>query len=95
MTTAMLEREPTQRKSDAHAIAESARPSASRRRQAVLNFVTWHIGTHGYAPTLRDICAACGISSTSAASYSVRALHRRGRLRLAPGISRGISLIDG
>ena len=56
------------------------RPSADRRRKAVLNFVTWHIGRHGYAPTLRDICAACGISSTSAASYSVRSLHSRGLL---------------
>ena len=73
-------------------VARPARPSAVRRRQAVLNFVTWHIGRHGYAPTLRDICSACGISSTSAASYSVRSLHDRGLLRKTPGISRGIAL---
>jgi SOS-response transcriptional repressor LexA len=68
--------------------------AAERRRQQVLQFVRRHIEEHGYAPTLRDICAACGISSTSAASYSVRALHERGLLHRTPGISRGIALAE-
>ena len=68
--------------------------TAERRRQEVLQFIREHISEHGYAPTLRDICAACGISSTSAASYSVQALHQRGLLRRTPGISSGIALAD-
>ena len=68
--------------------------SAEKRRREVLRFIQGHIEEHGYAPSLRDICAACGISSTSAASYSVQALHEMGLLRRTPGVSRGIALIE-
>ena len=64
-------------------------PDDPRRRHslddiyaAILRHMT---ETAGAPPTLREICAACGISSTSAASYALRSLEQTGRIVLVDG----------
>jgi repressor LexA len=49
---------------------------------------------NGYSPSLRDIMAGCGISSTSVASYNLNALEAEGHLKRRPGLSRGIRLLS-
>ena len=43
---------------------------------------------HGYAPDLREIVAACGLSSTSTAALALRRLAAQGRITVTPGVAR-------
>ena len=49
--------------------------------------------TNGYAPSLRDICAAGHASSTSMASFYLAELEARGLIRRRRGIARGITVV--
>jgi len=60
----------------------------------MLDFMRRFGEENGYSPSLRDIMAGCGISSTSVASYNLSALEREGYLRRRPGLSRGIRLLS-
>ena len=66
----------------------------SIRQQRMLDFLRRFGEENGYLPSLRDIMAGCGISSTSVASYNLNALEREGHLKRRPGLSRGISLLS-
>ena len=60
----------------------------------VLAFVRSYVGKHGYAPSTADIQVGCGISSTSVVRYVLQALEREGHLTIAPGVARGIVVVD-
>lgn len=47
----------------------------------------------GYPPTVRDIVAGCGMSSTSVVDYNLDILEREGHIRRHAGVSRGIELL--
>ena len=49
---------------------------------------------NGIPPTVRDIQAACEISSTSVVDYNLRLLDRDGYLNRRPDVARGIELLD-
>ena len=49
---------------------------------------------NGIPPTVRDIQAACEISSTSVVDYNLRLLDREGYLNRRPDVARGIELLD-
>jgi len=66
----------------------------STRQQRILDFMRRFGEENGYSPSLRDIMAGCGISSTSVASYNLNALEGEGYLRRRPGLSRGIRLLS-
>ena len=66
----------------------------STRQQRMLDFMRRFREENGYSPSLRDIMAGCGVSSTSVASYNLNALEREGYLRRRPGLSRGIRLLS-
>jgi len=51
----------------------------------------WQDG--GYPPTIRDIVAGCGISSTSVVDYNLNILEREGYIRRHREVSRGIELV--
>lgn len=65
----------------------------SLRQQQILNFVRDYRRERGYAPSVREIQTACGISSTSVVDYNLRLLQRDGLVRRAPDISRGLELV--
>lgn len=72
-------------------------PNFTRKhsRQAVFDFIVSYKRSHdGNSPTLRQIMDACGITSTSVASYALRGLARAGKIRILPG-SQGIVVIGG
>jgi repressor LexA len=59
----------------------------------VLGVVKTFIATHGFPPTLRELCTALGRTSTNSVRDHLVALERKGYLRVAQGLSRGILLL--
>jgi len=67
----------------------------SRRQELILAFINDYMDEHGYPPSIREIGAAAGISSTSVVDYNLKALERDGLLRRDPEVSRGLELRAG
>jgi repressor LexA len=63
------------------------------RQQAILDFVREYHLDRSYMPSVREIQAACEISSTSVVDYNLRILEREGFVRRSPDISRGLELV--
>jgi repressor LexA len=66
----------------------------SPRQDAILSFINEYMEEHGYPPSIREIGAAAGISSTSVVDYNLRVLERDGYLRRDREISRGLGLSE-
>lgn len=63
----------------------------TQRQQKVLDFIRSHFLAHGHPPTLREIGAYMGISSTNGVSDHLKALERKGMLIRGPkGRSRSL-----
>ncbi len=65
------------------------------RQQHMLDFIRRYWKEHGYPPTLREIGAAVGISSTSVVNYNLERLEAMGFLVRHRETSRGLRLIEG
>ncbi len=66
----------------------------SARQRRILEYLTDFTSTHSYPPSIREIQAACEISSTSVTDYNLKALEREGLIRRSKIISRGIELVN-
>ena len=66
----------------------------SDRHRDILVMVAWYIEEYGYAPSMRDIIAFCGLSSPSAAARALLRLEEKGLLRRDRHVSRPIVLTD-
>ncbi|PPD58092.1 transcriptional repressor LexA [Dehalogenimonas etheniformans] len=66
----------------------------SARQEKILEFIQNYVKKFGIPPSIRDIVAGCGISSTSVADYNLKHLERLGYIRRHHEISRGIELVD-
>ncbi len=64
----------------------------SPKQKAILKYVQGFIERKGFPPSVRDIQAACKISSTSVVDYNLGLLERGGFLRRATEVARGITL---
>jgi len=64
----------------------------SERQQRMLHFLSEYIEENGYPPSIREIGAAAGISSTSVVSYNLRRLEDAGYISRDREISRGLKL---
>jgi repressor LexA len=65
----------------------------SARQEAILGFISEFLQENGYPPTIRDIGAAVGISSTSVVNYNLNVLEREGHIARDPDVSRGLRLV--
>lgn len=63
------------------------------RKERILDYLHHHKAEQGIAPTIREIGAACGISSTSVVSYWLDRLERDGFIKRYRDVSRGIVLL--
>lgn len=63
------------------------------RQRDVLAIIRSHLATHGYPPATREIAQKLGVTDTAASGHLL-AIERKGLLRRAPGIARGITLVD-
>ncbi|MGM8933123.1 transcriptional repressor LexA [Salinicola sp. V024] len=68
-----------------------ARPLTARQ-QNVYDFIVKTMSEFGYPPTRAEIARALGFRSPNAAEEHLRALDRKGVIRMIPGTSRGIRL---
>ena len=66
----------------------------SPRQKAILEFIRKFQEENGYPPTIRDIGAGVGISSTSVVNYNLKILEREGKIERDPTVSRGIKLVE-
>jgi SOS-response transcriptional repressor, LexA len=60
----------------------------------MVSFITTFLRDKGYPPTVRDIAAGCGISSTSVVAYNLDRLEEAGYIRRHSDISRGIEFLN-
>lgn len=60
------------------------------RDEKILSFLKTYIDIHGYAPSLRNICAELGINSTSMIHSSLKRLEKAGIIKRDKNVTRGI-----
>lgn len=65
----------------------------TKNEQLILDYMKAEIRTKGYAPTVREICNAVGIKSTSTAHKAMNGLVEKGKLRKDPAKPRAIVLV--
>jgi repressor LexA len=66
----------------------------SKRQYSILQFVHNYTSEYSFAPSIREIRMATGITSTSIVNYNVEKLIARGYLVKSPGKSRTITLTE-
>ena len=71
-----------------------ARFGLSEKQRRIIAFLKTFIEDKGYPPSIRDIQAACSISSTSVVDYNLRILERHGYIRRDHDVSRGIEMLE-
>lgn len=70
------------------------RPPLTPRQSRILQTIRDSVRDRGYPPTLRELTAAVGISSSSTAAEQLRLLQAQGYIRLSPNTPRGIMVIE-
>ncbi len=70
----------------------SAPPPLSDRQRRILEFIDTQIRDRGFPPSVREIGAAVGLTSTSTVHAHLRALERNGYLRRDPTKPRAMEL---
>lgn len=64
------------------------------RQSQILDHIRQHIVETGFPPTRMDIANTFGFRSPNAAEEHLRALAKKGVIRMVPGASRGIQLVE-
>lgn len=64
------------------------------RQLKILEFMKEEISTKGYPPTVREICSAIGIKSTSTVHKDIETLVSEGYLRKDPSKPRALMVVD-
>ena len=63
----------------------------SKKQEEILNYIDKTINSNGYSPTVREICEAVGLKSTSTVQYHLKKLIDLGFLNKSENISRSIT----
>jgi repressor LexA len=66
----------------------------SDRQTRMVEYIRRYVRAHNRPPTIREIGAEVGISSTSVVNYNLKSLERAGVLSRSRDISRGLRLVD-
>lgn len=69
-------------------------PVLYRRQIQILEFIRQYIDSSGFAPTLKQIAKAIGVSSLATVHEHLQALERKGLLKKKAGATRGLSVTD-
>lgn len=64
------------------------------REQKILDYMKQEIREKGYPPTVREICAALNIKSTSTAHKDIDSLVKQGFIRKDPSKPRALMIVD-
>ena len=66
----------------------------TKRQEEILNLIKTHILDLGFPPTRADIANSLGFKSPNAAEQHLRAIEKKGFIKILSGASRGIVLND-
>jgi len=66
----------------------------TNKQQMILDFLKTEIRQNGYPPTVREICDAVGLSSTSTVHAHLETLERKGFIRRAPAKNRSTEILE-
>ncbi|MBR3102402.1 MAG: transcriptional repressor LexA [Lachnospiraceae bacterium] len=75
-------------------MAEKNEKKLSAKQQEILDYIKEETLKKGYPPTVRDICEAVNLKSTSSVHAHLSTLERNGRIRRDPTKPRAIEIID-
>ena len=67
---------------------------SEQRQQDILNFMKKTIAAKGYSPTVREICQALSIKSTSTVHSDIKALEGKGLVKKDPSKPRTVLPVD-
>lgn len=70
------------------------RPKLTARQQEILDYIEQVVSTSGVPPSIRQIGAALGISSTNGVRSHLKALEKKGYIHRSLRTSRGIAMLD-
>ena len=70
------------------------RPKLTARQQEILDYIERVVRTTGVPPSIRQIGAALGISSTNGVRSHLKALEKKGYIHRSLRTSRGIAMLD-
>ncbi|ACJ82403.1 LexA DNA-binding domain protein [Bacillus phage 11143] len=70
------------------------KPLTSRQSQ-ILTFIQEKVIENGYPPTVREICKATGLASSSTVHGHLMHLEEKGYIHRAPSKSRTIKILKG
>ncbi|MFP5502970.1 MAG: hypothetical protein ACLGIN_10810, partial [Candidatus Sericytochromatia bacterium] len=65
----------------------------TNRQHEVFEFIVQNVRENGYAPSIREICTALGLRSTSTVHYHLTALAKRGLIQWEGGKNRAIKVL--
>jgi len=66
----------------------------TERQNDILCFIKHEVKTKGYPPSVREICKAVGLNSTSTVHSHLSTLEKKGYIRRDPTKPRAIELLD-
>ena len=66
----------------------------TKRQEEILNLIKTHISDFGFPPTRADIAKTLGFRSPNAAEQHLRAIEKKGFIKILSGASRGIVLSE-
>ena len=66
----------------------------TKRQEEILNLIKTHITDFGFPPTRADIAKKLGFKSPNAAEQHLRAIEKKGFIKILSGASRGIVLSE-
>ena len=66
----------------------------STKQQDILEFLRTFTAENGYAPSVREICAAVGLRSTASVHYHLAELKRQGQIDIVENKNRAITLSE-
>ena len=69
--------------------------SSTENRQKILDFIKSEIDLKGYPPSVREICAAVGLKSTSTVHAHLNHLEEQGLIRRDSTKPRALEVLDG
>ena len=64
----------------------------TKRQQAILDVIRDSVEQRGYPPSIREICEAAGLASTSSVAHQLTMLERKGFLRRDPNRPRAVDV---
>jgi repressor LexA len=66
----------------------------TKKQEQILNFLKREIRQKGYPPTVREICDAVGLSSTSTVHAHLDSLEKKGYIKKSPTKNRSIEILE-